>query len=64
MNRNEQLKERFLTYYEKALRPNLGRVTEEMGISYSSFLRWKNGSLLYSDASLDKIEVFLNNHKE
>lgn len=64
MNRNEQLRERFLTYYEKALRPNLGRVAEEMDISYSSLIRWKNGNLLYADASLDKIEVFLNNHKE
>ena len=39
-------------------------VCKEMGVPYTSFLKWKNGYLLYTEANLSKIEAFLNNHNE
>lgn len=64
MTRNDQLHQRFMSYYEKALRPNLTIVCKEMAVPYTSFLKWKNKQLFYTDMNLNKIEAFLNNHNE
>ena len=63
-NKNEQLHTRFMGYYEKAFRPNITLICKEMDVPYTSFLKWKNGYLLFPEANLSKIEAFLNNHNE
>lgn len=53
-----------MDYYEKAFRPTIALICKEMGVPYTSFLKWKNGYLLFPEANLSKIEAFLNNHNE
>ena len=64
MTKNEQLHTRFMDYYEKAYRPTIALICKEMDVPYTSFLKWKNGYLLFPEANLSKIEAFLNNHNE
>lgn len=57
--KNKQVREAFLNYYKSNYKPSLSIITEEIGISYAHFLKFKNERLDLSDKLLERIVQFL-----